>query len=64
MKYRVIVGWRCEFEFDYAMDAMMFADTAAKHKTDGVNDVIRIEIIVPEEQDKEEEQADDVDETV
>ena len=59
MIYRVIIGWRCEFEFDDAMTAMIFADVAAVHKKDNINDTIRIEIIEPKDQDKEEEAEDD-----
>lgn len=60
MKYRVIIGWRCEFEFDDAMTAMMFADTAAMHKTDDVTDTIKIEIIEPKEEEAEEGEDDTV----
>ena len=60
MKYRVIIGWRCEFEFDDAMQAMEFLKTAAEHKTNDNNETIRLELVEPEEED----QADETDETV
>lgn len=58
MKYKVIIGWRCEFVFNDAMMAMMFLDTAAHHKSEDNNETIRLEVIEPEEQ------TDEIDETV
>ena len=59
MKYKVIIGWRCEFEFDDAIQAMIFLETAAQHKSGNNDEIIRLEVIEPEEQDKEEEAEDD-----
>ena len=60
MIYKVTIGWRCEFDFDDAIAAMMFAQSAAMHKKEGINnDIIRIEIIDSKEQDEEEEKEEE-----
>lgn len=63
LKYKVVIGWRAEFEFYDPDVAMNFAVTAMKHRSDEDADVIRIEIIRPEDEDTEEpkdqEAADD-----
>ena len=57
-KYRVVIGWRCDFVFDDAMQAMEFLKTALEHKTDENSENIRLEVVEPEEQDEEEEAED------
>ena len=58
--YKVVIGWRCEFEFDDAMQAMVFLETAATHKTEGNDEIIRLEVIEPEETADTEETEDAV----
>lgn len=58
MKYKVVIGWRCEFIFDDGVLAMAFLEVAAKNKAENNNETIRLEVIEPEEQ------ADETDETV
>lgn len=51
LKYRVVLGWRSEFEFDDPDVAMNFAVTAMEHRNneESDRDNIRIEIYRPEE---------------
>lgn len=53
MKYRVIIDWRCEFDFDDPEVAMNFAITAEKHRSSETDDKIRIEFINWEEGEKD-----------
>ena len=56
--YKVIIGWRCEFEFNESMQAMIFLETAAIHKTESNDESIRLEVIEPEEPAETEEAED------
>ena len=56
MKYRVVIGWRCEFDFDDAIQAMEFLKTAVEHKAEDNNESYRLEVIMPEDEQAEEEQ--------
>ena len=56
MKYKVVIGWRCEFVFNDAMMAMMFLDTAAHHKSEDNNETIRLEVIETEGEEAEDNQ--------
>lgn len=48
MKYRVIIGWRCEFDFDDAIQAMEFLKTAVEHKSKDNDESFKLVVIMPE----------------
>ena len=55
MKFKVTIGWRCEFIFDYAFDATEFMLAAAKHRNpEDDRENIKLEVIFPEEEVSEE----------
>lgn len=54
-KYRVVIGWRCDFVFDDAMQAMEFLKTALEHKTDDNSEKIRLEVVEPDEEEEAED---------
>lgn len=57
MKYKVILGWRCEFVFDDIDIAANFATMAMKARCDELDDeerIIRIELIPEGGEDGEE----------
>ena len=46
MRFKVVIGWRCEFLFDDPEEAMDFAQKAAFYREPSDDsDVIKIEII-------------------
>lgn len=57
LKYKVVLGWRSEYEFNDPDIAMNFAVTAMLNKSGEDRDTIRIELYNPDE--KNEKEADD-----
>lgn len=57
LKYKVILGWRSEYEFNDPDIAMNFAVTAMLNQSGEGQDTIRIELYIPDE--KNEKEADD-----
>ena len=53
MKYKVTIGWRCEFLFDDVFAAAEFMLLAANHRIQE-EDAIKLEVIFPEVEVSEE----------
>lgn len=58
IKYKVVLGWRTEFDFDDPDIAMNFAVTAMLNNSGEDRDNIRIELYNPDNENKEDRDDD------